>query len=245
MMTDTFFAALADRLNLARTPWRRAWFDRWSDFEGTPDWIHNPLATTHPGRRSTEDIGWGPGKWNNANPPLGVGIYADELAGVEATAATLNNGYYPAVLQALRDQRVDDGVVVASQIRTWGTTGFADAIRDGWLPDEAAATPTELTGNIETRLQSLNDAVNALARSIGQLPDGVTAADTNQSLLNLNTVVHDLANRIATLENLDSDRVADTMDGQSAAHLASARLQAAMDALVEGTVAAAAAARPA
>src|SRR5262245_8922803 len=116
----------------------------WQKGEGVPEWIMNPLATTQLGRRSTVDIGFGPGKWNNANAPFGVGIYADLTAGIDATFETLINGHFPEVWPAVENERIANRATLSANIRTWGTTGFARAIDNGWdFPESAPiADPT-------------------------------------------------------------------------------------------------------
>ena len=165
VMTEEFFLALCAALGLAVTARLRGFLTTWPRHEGVPVWIWNPLATTQLGRRSTVDIGQGPGRWNDANPPYGVGIYADLQAGAEATAATIRNGYYPEVLATLmRGGVIDQRARLANEITTWGTIGFAALIRGGWdaplIGGEPVTTPaTEPTLATQASVEELNAAL--------------------------------------------------------------------------------------
>lgn len=142
-VNETWYNAVCQYGNFPRTEWTRQFFDEWARWEGVPERICNPLATTEPAPdlRSSEDIGFGPGRWNDANPPYGVGIYKSQAAGGEATARTLRNGYYPALVRALEQQDVIDPNAVAANIRTWGTMGFAQRIADRWEPSGSVVKP--------------------------------------------------------------------------------------------------------
>lgn len=133
IMTEEFFLALCAELRLTVTPRLRGFLTTWPKYEGVPVWIWNPMATTQIGHRSTVDVGSGPGKWNTANPPNGVGIYEDLYAGAQATAATITNGYYPELMATLlRGGVIANALTLSAEIQKWGTTGFADLIRSGW-----------------------------------------------------------------------------------------------------------------
>ena len=112
---------------------------------------YNPWMTTWPDgpdtRRSSRDIGFGRGKWNNANPPNGVGMYATPEDGLEATRRTLmgHAGYEP-ILRAFRAQRWNDGLTAAWE--TWiGSPGYARSLsnfaQDQWTATEEQVTRTE------------------------------------------------------------------------------------------------------
>jgi len=85
---------------------------------------HNPLATTQHAAGS-RPLGGNPNQ-NNGNP---VQEYPDEDTGAAATAKTLLNGYYPNLVNGLRNGKVDASA--APEIRTWGTTGFANQLDGG------------------------------------------------------------------------------------------------------------------
>lgn len=142
-VNEKWYNAVCEYGNFPRTQWTRRFFDEWAQWEGVPESIANPLATTEPAPdlRSSEDIGYGPGKWNTANPPYGVGIYKSQAAGGEATARTLRNGYYPVLTRAIDQQDITDANGTAANIRTWGTMGFAQKVQDGWEP-VGDTTPT-------------------------------------------------------------------------------------------------------
>lgn len=92
----------------------------------------NPWMTTWPAgdgiRRSGEDIGFGPGKWNNANPPYGVGMYATPEDGLRATVRTLEaDARYTPIMRAFREQAYNPGLVSAWV--TWiGSEGYANSL---------------------------------------------------------------------------------------------------------------------
>lgn len=135
-VNEQWYNAACEYGAFPRTQWTRRFFDEWAQWEGVPEWICNPLATTEPapGLRSSVDLGFGPGRWNTANEPYGVGIFKDQTAGGQATAKTLLNGFYPALVRAIVQQDIVDHNAVAANIRTWGTMGFAQKVQDGWEP---------------------------------------------------------------------------------------------------------------
>ena len=166
VMTEVFFLALCAALGLAVTARLRGFLTTWPKHEGVPVWIWNPLATTQLGRRSTVDIGSGPGRWNNANPPYGVGIFADLQAGADATSATIQNGYYPNLVTTLQNGgAIQNRLALSAEIDKWGTTGFAALIRGGWdapliggepVPTPATADPALAT---KAQVEELNAAL--------------------------------------------------------------------------------------
>jgi len=76
---------------------------------------NNPLNTTQPGFGGSVV----PGDWNTA----GVKQYPTQTAGIQATVATLTNGDYPVLVQAL--QQSNPSLFFSAQgwaeIQTWGT----------------------------------------------------------------------------------------------------------------------------
>jgi len=76
---------------------------------GSWQW-NNPLNTTQPGFNAT----------GNANS-VGVKIYPTQSDGVNATVATLTNGYYPNIVQALKAGNANLFFNSSYEIRTWGT----------------------------------------------------------------------------------------------------------------------------
>lgn len=92
--------------------------DEWQKYEGGTA-AYNPLNTTLEMPGSTE--------YNSA----GVQEYQSAEQGAEATVSTLKNGYYPDVLAALKSGaplQYENRSALIADIRTWGTTGFADAL---------------------------------------------------------------------------------------------------------------------
>lgn len=89
----------------------------WHNFELSAC-ANNPLNTTLAVASST--------KCNSA----GVRSYTSAAMGAQATAATLTNGRYPALVAALQTgdpYSYTDPDGVAANIRTWGTPNFASA----------------------------------------------------------------------------------------------------------------------
>jgi hypothetical protein len=155
-VNQEWYDALVDAAQFPRTQWTRRFFDEWAQWEGVPEWICNPLATTEPAPelRSSRDLGFGPGKWNNANPPYGVGIYKDQRSGGIATARTLRNGYYPVLIRAIENQDITNQNGTAANIRTWGTMGFAQKVQDGWEP-VGATTPSPVVPPLPTGVEAV------------------------------------------------------------------------------------------
>lgn len=95
--------------------------DEWHAYEGGAA-AYNPLNTTlrMPGATN----------YNSA----GVQQYVSAAQGAEATVLTLENGYYPHVLAALKSgspYTYQDRAGLVANIKTWGTTSFANALRGG------------------------------------------------------------------------------------------------------------------
>ena len=179
MISDVLFRDLCRRGSFLADDWTAAFFAEWARFENVPAWINNPLATTEPAPdlRVDTDIGFGPGKWNTANA-YGVGIYKSPVAGAEATWRTLSNGYYPAVVEAVRAHDLSNNrQLVAAQLRTWGTTGFADAIAAGWAPPHTGVKPDRLR-ELELKVQYLEHWQTATNLAVLQrLTDLAAAGD--------------------------------------------------------------------
>jgi hypothetical protein len=109
----------------------------WQACENTPPTWHNPLATTlgAPGSVPVNRVG--------------VQAYPTEAAGIAATVATLQNGFYPGLVAALRTGSVPAFLAAAAEIRTWGTKPSCLAGRlgqSGPSPWASAAVPLALVG---------------------------------------------------------------------------------------------------
>lgn len=110
---------------------------KWRTFEQSPegpDAQWNPLNTT----RDTDENGntLSHTDFNSA----GVRNFSDEHTGVIATAATLANGLYPVLLQALLSGNFAQSAValLSTEIRTWGTTRFANYLDANGLDEWAS-----------------------------------------------------------------------------------------------------------
>lgn len=104
--------------------------DQWEPFEGVSSTAHNPLATTQSHAGAT-------GNYNST----GVKNYSTDEVGADATAQTLLNGRYDAILAWMRDGTLD-APTVAKQLRTWGTSGFAAQVEGGKIETLAGAANT-------------------------------------------------------------------------------------------------------
>lgn len=106
-------------------------FETWQRFEGG-DAAYNPL--------NTELVMRGSRPYNTA----GVQSYVSAASGASATAQTLMNGRYNAILAAMRANTPIDSWSVApipAEIDTWGTHGFAAYLRQLTPAQEDDVTP--------------------------------------------------------------------------------------------------------
>ena len=130
-----FWTKLLGKMLLPVTDWRIAVFEFWANQEGMPyDKTFNPLATTYLdnsiARRSTIDIGFGPGKWNTA-AGNGVGIYATENDGVQATFETLKLSYYDNIRKMFLEQKPNLDIVGPHDFTSWvGSNEYGKRIYD-------------------------------------------------------------------------------------------------------------------
>ena len=160
MNQTEFFTEVCNRMSWPPTELSLRVLNRWAEME-YPDrdgdgmtelfeqgW--NPLATTwisDDAPRSTRDIGFGPGKWNDANGGRGVGLYASPEAGIRATVGTLaQSSYYSKIREAFREQRYVEGL--EQDFQTWiGSPGYsrelAEFFKAAALEQEAGVTRTE------------------------------------------------------------------------------------------------------
>jgi hypothetical protein len=124
--------ALLRVLGLESTPWRQQFLTKWARCEGA-DAAWNPLCTTQPGGEDPANP-----YYNTFGTDGGTHVmnYSSLASGVAATVITLRNGRYPAILQTLATETIAPGT--ADQIRTWGTSPFAQELDAGWTP---APTP--------------------------------------------------------------------------------------------------------
>lgn len=97
-------------------PERIQMLQSWHQKEGMPlEETWNPLATTQPlyelpnlGLNNNFNIGYGPGRWNNANAGgleenRGVKVFDTPEHGASATARTILNGNFPNVVRCFQD----------------------------------------------------------------------------------------------------------------------------------------------
>ncbi len=158
-LLEAFLAAIG-----ARFRWNLAYwlpFGReWAKWEGC-NAAFNPLATTQPHAGATS--------WNS----VGVKEYASFQDGVDATVETLDPrtyggiDYYPEIRAAIERQSLEGRrALVAAELRTWGTTGFANLVENGW--DVTLTIPPTNDGSLEARVSSLETQMARLNTAILQ-----------------------------------------------------------------------------
>ena len=144
MTGDEWYAALCRACGWPATAWTITGLREWARMESPREEngetvlfnrCYNPLATTMPASdvpRSPQDIGFGPGKWNDANPPHGVAIYDRPENGVRATAATIVIPWaYARIRDTFKNQRVTDRAGLIADFTTWiGNPGYATALAE-------------------------------------------------------------------------------------------------------------------
>lgn len=118
-----------------------AFLDAWAQAEGGTA-AYNPLNTTQTASGSSD--------YNSA----GVQDFTSPTQGANATATTLENGYYPALLAGLQSGNPLSGDVASmeSELSTWGTgPGFLQSLIGGSanVPGAAGSGP-ETSGGIPT-----------------------------------------------------------------------------------------------
>ncbi len=116
MSSASFLDKLATRLGVPRE--NLAFLERWQPFEGG-GWETENIATYNPLNTTQSYAG------SYGINSVGVQAFPNEDAGVEATAITLQNGYYPNILRTLQTGNVDPKAL-EPDIRTWGSNSFAD-----------------------------------------------------------------------------------------------------------------------
>lgn len=143
------------------TPWTLAALREWARMESPNEEngetllfnrCYNPLATTLAASevtRSSKDIGFGPGKWNNANAPHGVAIYDVPDNGVKATAATITIPWaYAAIRDTFKTQRVADRAGLLHNFTTWiGSIGYATELTDFMINLKASKEAVPVAGD--------------------------------------------------------------------------------------------------
>jgi hypothetical protein len=103
--------------NAANADSLAAWFPR--EYPSWPPWAdNNPMSSTMPM----------PGSWAYNHLPGGGGVqnYPNASEGAQATAATLDDGYYPAIVAALRSGGGICGGGFASELLTWSGNGYSE-----------------------------------------------------------------------------------------------------------------------
>jgi hypothetical protein len=132
-------AAVLNAIGAPVTDANVAFLDAWNNAEQSGA-SYNPLNTTQPASGS-----W---SYNSA----GVQEYNSPAQGANAIAATLENGYYPNILTALRSGNPLDGNIASmeAELTTWGTgPGFLQSLLGGPPPSQTVGS--NVTGNVPTQ----------------------------------------------------------------------------------------------
>lgn len=145
---DNWKAALAQQVGVPLTPQVSHFFDLWSRAEGGGA-TNNPFNTTQPGYGSA-------GNYNS----VGVKNYSDPMGGIQATAATLKNGRYGNILQAMRSGDVH-AMAQALYNSPWGTGALvlkmlgASPMPQGQTPGIPPPAPPQTPGGQQQAPQVL------------------------------------------------------------------------------------------
>lgn len=124
MSNDEFFSLVCAYLNVPVTPWRLAMFAAWARYESDGRLLRlalNPLATTQDLKPPVAV-----GNWNS----VGVKIFSNANHGAQATAETITNGFYPAIVNMINTQSLSIGdSALRDNFRTWvGSDAYGAAL---------------------------------------------------------------------------------------------------------------------
>ena len=149
-----------------------SFLDAWQAAEGGSA-TYNPLNTTQPSAGAT-----------NYNS-VGVKNYASAQQGAAATAQTLANGYYPAILAGLQSGNPlsQNSASLASELSTWGTgPGFLSNLGNGGTA--SSVSPFEQVQGSDGLGSTLNAIGNALTGgALGAIEGTFDAASAVSTLL--------------------------------------------------------------
>lgn len=145
----------------------------WAQYEGVSSSANNWLATTQTGPGCTPT-------YNSA----GVVECASIADGVNVIAETLQNGYYPNILAALKSGSPYDygnmgGLV--SNINTWGTHGFANVLSKGagYTPPSSPNSAPSWQSALGAIEGDIGNAVNTAEQIAGGIFNGVGSFFSN------------------------------------------------------------------
>lgn len=170
---DAFNTRLCQKLDLSPTPWLLTFLHRWAAGENTGA-AYNPFATTweDPQLENPVNRWWNTFEDEKTGTIRHVRNYRSLEAGVEATARTIRQpAYYATIRSVLNKQAISpaDRPKLVADIRTWGTTAFANQLADGWSP--APVTPVTDPEHI----QQLTDQLVVLMDQVDRLNAAVLA----------------------------------------------------------------------
>jgi hypothetical protein len=138
----------------AMRPWALEFMTEWARWENT-EARNNPLATTR-------KIDRGETNFNSH----GVKNYASIEDGQRGTVETIRLSHYTTVLASMVANRVVDRAQVVIELRTWGTTGFASLIANGWNPALQTTPPDREAVNMSAEIAALREELSRINTGI-------------------------------------------------------------------------------
>jgi len=126
---DEFYKDVLEKIGAEPTSENMKFFYAWRQAEGAKA-TYNPFNTTHKKEGSTL---WNCLSKKNGKCVSGVRNYDSEEDGISATAATIKNGYYPCILNGLRNSIGAKKIATncLSNLKTWGTGGLIKTVLSG------------------------------------------------------------------------------------------------------------------
>ena len=123
---DEFYKEVLDRIGAEPTKENMKFFYAWRQAEGAQA-TYNPFNTTHKKERSSL---WNCLKKKSGKCVSGVRNYDSEEDGISATASTIKNGYYPCILDGLKNDIGAKNIAdkCLSNLKTWGTGGLVKTV---------------------------------------------------------------------------------------------------------------------
>lgn len=139
------------------SPWRRAFFEEmwsWAATAGEQMGEWNPLRVVCGADYQRETYG------ADAAPE----DFDSLINGVASTGMEIRIGTFPTLDQALRDEtwRDEDVPELAAELRTWGLSGFAAKIADGWHP---MTRPAGAAFPLDQRVEGCEDAITHIVQA--------------------------------------------------------------------------------
>lgn len=123
---DEFYKEVLSRVGAKPTKENMKFFYAWRQAEGSKS-TFNPFNTTHKKEGSSF---WNCLKKKSGKCLSGVRNYKTEEDGIDATASTIKNGYYPCIVDGLKNDIGAKNIAekCLSNLKTWGTGGLVKTI---------------------------------------------------------------------------------------------------------------------